>query len=107
MVPKVNGAPLAANIPRLTSSTRGAIPKLHGVTSLCVDAIPTNGAFMSASVRPIALIIARWGARVGPSVVSQDLCFPTDRPSSEPIWDLAATDVLSSGLWGVFCIVIE
>ena len=79
IVPNVKGVPPAANTPRFTSSTSGAIPELQGVTSLWVEAIPTNGAAMSLSLRPIAFIIERWGARIAPSVVSQLRHFPGTR----------------------------
>ena len=82
IVPKVKGVPLAAKTPRLTSSTSGAMPELHGVTSLCVEATPTKGALMSLSVSPIAHIMERFGARMTPSVVSQLLCFPGTRPAA-------------------------
>ena len=59
IVPNVKGVPPAANTPRFTSSTKGSIPALHGVTSLWVDAIPTKGAAMSLSLSPIAFIIDR------------------------------------------------
>ena len=79
IVPKVNGVPSAANMPRFTSSTSASIPALQGVTSLWVDAMPTNGASMSLSLRPNAFIIERCGARIAPSVVSQLRHFPTAR----------------------------
>jgi hypothetical protein len=79
IVPKVNGVPLAAKTPRFTSSTRGAIPELQGVTSLWVEAIPTNGAAMSLSLSPMAFIIERWGARIAPSVVSHERHLPGAR----------------------------
>lgn len=41
-----------------------------------MDATPTNGASMSASVIPIARIIDRCGALITPSVVSQDRHLP-------------------------------
>ena len=56
------------------------MPELHGVTSLCVEATPTNGASMSASDMPIARIIERCGARIAPSVVSQERHLPGARP---------------------------
>ena len=56
------------------------MPELQGVTSLCVEATPTNGASISASDMPMARIIERWGARIAPSVVSQDRHFPGARP---------------------------
>ena len=79
IVPNVKGVPLAANTPRFTSSTSGAIPELQGVTSLWVEAIPTKGAAMSLSLSPMAFIIERWGARMAPSVVSHDRHFPGAR----------------------------
>ena len=41
-----------------------------------IEAIPTKGALISLSVRPIAFIIDLCGALAAPSVVSQLLCFP-------------------------------
>ena len=79
IVPNVKGVPRAAKTPRLTSSTRGWIPALQGVTSLWVEAIPTKGASISLSLRPSAFIIERWGARMAPSVVSQLRHFPGAR----------------------------
>ena len=80
IVPNSNGEPPDVRTPTFISSTNGLIPALHGVTSLCVDATPTNGASMSASDMPIARIIERCGARITPSVVSQDRHFPAARP---------------------------
>ena len=79
IVPKVKGVPSAANTPRFTSSTSGAIPELQGVTSLWVEAIPTNGAAMSLSLSPMAFIMERCGARIAPSVVSHDRHLPGAR----------------------------
>ena len=79
IVPNVNGVPRAAKTPRLTSSTSGAMPALQGVTSLWVEAMPTNGASMSASLSPMARIIERWGALMTPSVVSHERCLPSAR----------------------------
>ncbi len=79
IVPNMNGVPLDSDTPRFTSSTSGAIPKLHTVTSLCIDATPTNGWLISLSDKPIARIIDRCGARIAPSVVSHDRHFPSAR----------------------------
>jgi len=88
IVPNVKGVPLAANTPRFTSSTSGAIPELQGVTSLCVEATPTKGAAMSLSLSPMAFIIERWGARMAPSVVSHDRHFPGARLAARAEWSL-------------------
>ena len=82
MVPNAKGVPSAARTPSLTSSTRGAMCALHGVTSLCVEAMPTNGARMSSSVRPMARICERAAARYAPSVVCQLRCLPGARLAS-------------------------
>ena len=80
MVPNSKGEPPDARTPTLISSTSGLMPALQGVTSLWVEATPTNGASISASDMPIARIMERWGARITPSVVSQDRHLPGARP---------------------------
>src|SRR5262245_51149105 len=60
------GVPPAARTPRLTSSASVRRCRLHGITSVCVPTTATSGRSRSASVSPVALSIARAGARLGP-----------------------------------------
>ena len=65
------GVPPAARTPSLTFADSRRRWKLHGITSIQVLATPTSGLARSASVRPMALNMARAGARSGPSVMGK------------------------------------
>ena len=67
------GVPPAARMPALTRCASSRWLKLQGIVSIHVVATPTIGRARSSSVKPIALSIARAGARSGPSV-SAALC---------------------------------
>ena len=62
------GVPPPARMPSLTNSASRRWLKLQGIVSIHVVATPTSGRARSSSVNPIALSIARAGARSGPSV---------------------------------------
>ena len=62
------GVPPPARTPSLTNSASRRWLKLQGIVSIQVVATPTSGRARSSSVKPIALSIARAGARSGPSV---------------------------------------
>ena len=64
------GVPPAARTPALTCSAKVRRWKLQGPISVQVLAMPINGLLRSASVKPTAFIIARAGARLGPSVTT-------------------------------------
>ena len=68
IVPNSIGVPPAARIPSLTNSARRRWLKLQGIVSIHDVATPMIGRARSSSVKPIALSIARAGARSGPSV---------------------------------------
>ena len=69
IVPNSSGVPPARRTPRFTWAARSRRWKLQGPISVQVLAIPTSGRERSSFVRPVALSIARAGARVGPSSV--------------------------------------
>src|SRR5689334_3843267 len=69
------GVPPARRTPSLTFSARRRRWLLHGVVSIQVFAMPTMGFARSSSVRPMALSMARAGARDGPSVIVALLLF--------------------------------
>ncbi len=62
------GVPPPARMPSLTNSASRRWLKLQGIVSIQVVATPTSGRARSSSVNPMALSIARAGARSGPSV---------------------------------------
>ena len=62
------GVPPPARMPSFTNSARRRWLYVHGIVSIHVVATPTSGRARSSSVKPMALSIARAGARSGPSV---------------------------------------
>ena len=70
------GVPPPARMPSFTNSASRRWLKLHGIVSIQVVATPTSGRARSSSVNPIALSIARAGARSGPSVRAWEWRFP-------------------------------
>ena len=75
MVPNSNGTPSAARTPSLDAWANRSRCTLQGVTSLARLAMATNGFFRSSWVRPMAISMARAGARCGSSVSSLLRCF--------------------------------
>ena len=71
------GVPPASRMPCLTNSASRRWLKLQGIVSIHVVATPTSGLARSSSVNPMALSIARAGARSGPSVRACECRFPT------------------------------
>ena len=63
-----NGVPPAARTPAFTCSAKARRWKLQGPISVQVLAMPISGLLKSSSVNPTAFIMARAGARLGPSV---------------------------------------
>ena len=68
------GVAPAARMPSFTRCARLRRWKLHGIVSVQVCATATRGRASSSVVNPIALSIARAGARSGPSVSVRLLC---------------------------------
>src|SRR5262249_4532018 len=68
------GVPPAARMPSFTFAASGRNCKLQGIVSIQVLATPTSGLLRSLSVKPIALNIARAGARSRPSVMPRLRC---------------------------------
>src|SRR5216683_1282383 len=68
------GVAPAARMPSFTRCARLRRWKLHGIVSVQVCATATSGRARSSVVNPIALSIARAGARSGPSVSVRLLC---------------------------------
>src|SRR3954452_9885409 len=64
------GVPPASRIPRRTWRASSRWFQLHGIVSIQVVAMPTSGRASASSSRPIALSIARAGARSTPSVMA-------------------------------------
>src|SRR3989344_7873800 len=62
------GAPPDSFTPSLERRASLSMCMLQGVTSAQVEAIPTMGLVKSASLKPTARSILRFGARSGPSV---------------------------------------
>src|SRR6267154_2804196 len=67
MVPKMMDFPPAASVPAAVSRASWSMCMLHGVTMLQVEAMPTMGFAKSASPKPTARSMERFGARSGPS----------------------------------------
>ena len=67
MVLNSMGVPPASRMPSLTAWARLRRCRLHGMTSVQVDTTATSGRSRSASLRPVALSMARAGARAGPA----------------------------------------
>ena len=63
------GVPPAARTPSFTCSASSRRLKLHGMVSIQVLAMPMIGFFRSSSVKPMALSMARAGARSRPWVM--------------------------------------
>src|SRR3954462_1912782 len=64
------GVPPASMMPRRTWRASSRWFQLHGIVSIQVVAMPTSGRASASSSRPIALSIARAGARSTPSVMA-------------------------------------
>src|SRR5215813_3843793 len=69
MVPKTCGMAPAACSASPAATARSLSPRLHGVRLLYALATPTMGLSKSASVKPTARSIERFGARSGPWVI--------------------------------------
>src|SRR5215469_7504668 len=69
------GVPPAARTPSFTLADRRRRWKLQGMVSIQVLATPIRGLRRSASVKPMALNMARDGARSRPSVIPRLRCF--------------------------------
>ena len=67
------GVPPASRMPSFTFAPRTRWFQLHGIVSIHIVATPISGFASASSSKPIALSIARAGARSGPSV-SAALC---------------------------------
>src|SRR5579862_3220304 len=74
MVLNSMGVPPASRIPSLTLADNRRRWKLHGMVSIQVLATPINGLRRSESLKPIALNMARDGARSRPSVMAWLQC---------------------------------
>src|SRR4051812_25380442 len=72
---KSKGTPPASRTPAQAARANSPSGALHGVTRPSVDATPTNGLAISASVRPRPRRNARCGARSSPSTVMREGSF--------------------------------
>src|SRR5436190_6519884 len=72
---KSNGTPPASRTAPAASRANSPSSALHGVTRPSVEAMPTKGLAISASVRPSARRKARCGARSSPSTVMREGSF--------------------------------
>ena len=68
------GVPPAARMPSFTLADRRRRWKLQGMVSIQVLATPMIGLRRSSSVKPMALSMARAGARSRPSVIPRLRC---------------------------------
>src|SRR5271163_3307502 len=72
MVPKMMDFPPAASAPAAVSRASWSMCMLHGVTMLQVEAMPTMGFAKSASPKPTARSMERFGVRSGPSTTTAE-----------------------------------
>src|SRR5665213_1225402 len=72
IVPKMTALPPAASAAAAASRASSSMCMLHGVTMLQVDAIPTIGLPKSASVKPTARSMERFGERSSPSTTTEE-----------------------------------
>src|ERR1019366_7288096 len=72
IVPKMIDLPPAASAPDAASRASSSMCMLHGVTMLHVEATPTMGLAKSASAKPTARSIERFGERSGPSTTTEE-----------------------------------
>ena len=76
IVPNSKGTPSAWRIPSLTAWAQPVqVDVARGHVAGQVGQTATKGLSMSSRVRPIAVSMARAGARSGPSVISRLRCF--------------------------------
>src|SRR5256885_721709 len=75
MEAKSNGTPPSSRTAAAASRANSPSSALHGVTRPSVEAMPTKGLAISASVRPSARRKARCGARSSPSTVMREGSF--------------------------------
>ena len=99
MVPNSKGVPSAWRTPSLAAVAKRSRWTLQGVMSLARLAMATKGWSRSSWVRPIAMSMARAGARSGPSVISELRCFMRRRRVRSRLV-VAKGSLLDWGGWG-------